>query len=1199
MGGRTNLKTSLLMAIFLAVMAYGIASGKVVYVDDDGPLLADGKSWATAFKYLQNGIVVAFSGDSIRVAEGTYKPTDYVLPPPVPPPSPPGSSNGQGFATMSDDRRATFYLRNGVVIEGGYAGLGEPNPNARDIEAYETILSGDIGIVDNNSDNSFHIVTGNYTDSTAVLDGFTVTGGNVDIETGPEIPFGAGMLALDGSATLANCTFTGNSAYAGGGVCYLAEETEVGPTLTNCTFTGNSAEIGGALVGAVSAMTITNCTFTGNSATSNFAEIGMGGALYHVLGTLTLNNCIFTDNSAEIGGALIGGQCNSTLTNCTFTGNSGEYYGGAFYNESGSATIINCIFNQNSSSLWGGAINEAMSSSSLYNCLFTGNSCSMYGGAMYYWYGCEPSLYNCTFAGNSAPSGNAIACSTPEGGEGLPPSTVSVFNSIFWDGGGEIWNDDNSAIMITYSDVQGGWLGQGNINADPRFVEPGYSGPISYWKLDEAGGTTATDSVGTNDGTIYGAQWTTGQVGGASNFDGLNDYVRIPGNVALTNLNKITLEAWIYPRQDSHWHILDKGDGDKRIYAEGTSLTLDGRVRYTGSDAFVRSVSNTVILNTWQHVALTWSRADNTTRLYHNGLEVNYSAKTVGSGSPLYDTSHPWTIAARGALGPVTFFDGLIDEAAIYDQVLSADKIYQHYYSGLSGQGYQGINLPDYHLLPNSQCINSGDPHYMAEPNETDLDGKPRVIRDRIDMGAYEFNHIPVADAGPDQTIGAQGPGGATVTLDGSGSSDGDSTPGTNDDISDFVWNKADPCDPNTGVFLGSGRIIDCNLSLGEHIITLKVFDKAGAFDIDEVTIIVQDATPPVFTKTPQDFTVECDGNYNVAELNAWLASATAVDKCGSVTITNDFVGILNECGATGSATVTWTAEDESGNTVTSTPATFTILDTTPPVINCPADVTLEYPADTSVEANGSAMAGDTCGTVTITHSDQSQPGCGSAGTLTRTWTATDECGNSSSCVQIITVVDTTPPVINCPADVTLEYPADTSVEANGSATASDTCGTVTITHSDQSQPGCGNTGTLTRTWTATDECGNSSSCVQIITVVDTTPPEFALSVTPTVLWPANHKMVLITTSWTASDKCDASPEVSLVGIVMNEGDDIIGDGHTSDDIRVDDDGSIYLRAERSGTGNDRVYTITYQAVDDCGNIAESSATVTVPHDQR
>jgi len=195
--------------------------------------------------------------------------------------------------------------------------------------------------------------------------------------------------------------------------------------------------------------------------------------------------------------------------------------------------------------------------------------------------------------------------------------------------------------------------------------------------------------------------------------------------------------------------------------------------------------------------------------------------------------------------------------------------------------------------------------------------------------------------------------------------------------------------------------------------------------------------------------------------------------------------------------------------------------------------------------------------------------------------------------------VDATPSVITCPADVTLECPADTSVEVDGSATAGDTCASVTITHSDQWQPSCGNTGTLTRTWTATDECGNSSSCVQMITVVDTTPPEFALSVSPTMLWPPNHKMVKITTSWTVSDKCDATPDVSLVSISMDEADDATGDGHTDDDIQIRDDGSICLRAERSGTGNDRVYTLTYRAIDDCGNATEESATVTVPHDQR
>jgi hypothetical protein len=114
---------------------------------------------------------------------------------------------------------------------------------------------------------------------------------------------------------------------------------------------------------------------------------------------------------------------------------------------------------------------------------------------------------------------------------------------------------------------------------------------------------------------------------------------------------------------------------------------------------------------------------------------------------------------------------------------------------------------------------------------------------------------------------------------------------------------------------------------------------------------------------------------------------------------------------------------------------------------------------------------------------------------------------------------------------------------------------------------------------------------------VDTTPPEFILSVAPTMLWPPDHKMYEITPSWTVSDDCDATPQVSLVGIVANEGDNTIGDGHTSNDIQIDTDGSIYLRSERSGASDDRVYTITYQAVDDYGNTTFRSATVSIPHD--
>lgn len=124
----------------------------------------------------------------------------------------------------------------------------------------------------------------------------------------------------------------------------------------------------------------------------------------------------------------------------------------------------------------------------------------------------------------------------------------------------------------------------------------------------------------------------------------------------------------------------------------------------------------------------------------------------------------------------------------------------------------------------------------------------------------------------------------------------------------------------------------------------------------------------------------------------------------------------------------------------------------------------------------------------------------------------------------------------------------------------------------------------------------------------ETIPPEISLSIMPDTLWPPNHKMVLVTPTTTVNDNCDPSPAIGLQSITMNEGelsntydpnyDSTVGDGHTIDDIQVDEDGTIYLRAERSGTGSGRIYTITYTATDSSGNSSSASATVTVPHNQ-
>ena len=114
----------------------------------------------------------------------------------------------------------------------------------------------------------------------------------------------------------------------------------------------------------------------------------------------------------------------------------------------------------------------------------------------------------------------------------------------------------------------------------------------------------------------------------------------------------------------------------------------------------------------------------------------------------------------------------------------------------------------------------------------------------------------------------------------------------------------------------------------------------------------------------------------------------------------------------------------------------------------------------------------------------------------------------------------------------------------------------------------------------------------------DREPPRLAISVTPTMLWPANHQMIRIDVNITVSDNKDPNPVVQLEDISSSENQDALGDGHTSPDIRIAD-GAIMLRAERAGLEADRVYTVRYKARDKSGNESFATATVSVPHDQR
>jgi uncharacterized protein len=115
------------------------------------------------------------------------------------------------------------------------------------------------------------------------------------------------------------------------------------------------------------------------------------------------------------------------------------------------------------------------------------------------------------------------------------------------------------------------------------------------------------------------------------------------------------------------------------------------------------------------------------------------------------------------------------------------------------------------------------------------------------------------------------------------------------------------------------------------------------------------------------------------------------------------------------------------------------------------------------------------------------------------------------------------------------------------------------------------------------------------LTVCDEIPPTLEVSVTPDTLWPPDHRYVEVRATVTAADNFDPNPTVTLISVTSNEPDDGEDDGNTVNDIVILDDFTFKLRAERSGVGTGRVYTITYQVSDACGNVTEQSATVSVP----
>jgi len=320
-------------------------------------------------------------------------------------------------------REATFHLRGRVELFGGFAG-DETQLSQRKPEQNRTILNGDLKGDDQlgflaNEENAFHVVTIDQSDARPTLDGLTITGGNAN--GGGDKAMGGGLFCANGDPFVRNCRFEGNSAAGHGGGAYNYRS---GAIYSHCEFRHNRAGRGGGM--------------------HNHGDVNNHGQPNKP--PVRLVHCTFERNTAAAGGALFSWWADPTeVFNCRFLRNeasgTNEFFGGGgLYNDATAMLLVNCVFVENRSAGFGAAISAKFVP--------------------------HARLVNCTLAENATqlPNGHVI--------HAWNAAIVNLGNSIVWNYSGPSTGASLlQGVEAKNSCVRGGAQGEGNADADPRFID--------------------------------------------------------------------------------------------------------------------------------------------------------------------------------------------------------------------------------------------------------------------------------------------------------------------------------------------------------------------------------------------------------------------------------------------------------------------------------------------------------------------------------------------------------------------------------------------------------------------------------------------------------------------------------------------------------------------------------------------------------
>ncbi|MBN1973475.1 MAG: hypothetical protein JW787_07530 [Sedimentisphaerales bacterium] len=262
----------------------------IIYADLNASGKNDGTSWEDAFNSLQDALHKAMKGDEIRIAQGTYTPC-------------PNSS----IPSDISNQKSSFYIKNDIVVKGGYAGVTHIDPNERNPELYQTILSGEIGNMDTLEDNCYHVVTvRDLVFEISTIDGLIISGGYAHGTDTYETE--GGGLFIDGGLLKIN----------------------------NCIFENNSADYGGAIYARDGCLSIDNSLFRYNCASRNTGAISSASQ-----SLLEIVNSSFYQNTAEFWTSTISSSSNKTnIINCTFSNNTAMFSDARVISNSGDSFLL-------------------------------------------------------------------------------------------------------------------------------------------------------------------------------------------------------------------------------------------------------------------------------------------------------------------------------------------------------------------------------------------------------------------------------------------------------------------------------------------------------------------------------------------------------------------------------------------------------------------------------------------------------------------------------------------------------------------------------------------------------------------------------------------------------------------------------------------------------------------------------------------